>query len=349
MRSGDQHFRQDGPGQADFLLKLLLFKKMGFMMISSIQEEGMKQSMVFHLRGRCVPLFLTLLLIAAFPSYAQDVSLSKAVTLTGQSMDWHLEEPVKRYTPDDLFTYINGEAELYMPYGFTQLASAFYSKIGSKAEIGLAVDVYQMGSLLDAFGIYAQYRKPDNQFLTMGCEGYVNPSQLLFYQDRYFINLAASGTSEFDRSIFETFARAVSKNLPSSSLPRELDLVKVKSLIPRTERYYPEGLLGYRFFRHGLIALAQLENKKVRFFVLMEESPQSAQKTVTAYVHYLDSSGKKFQPLEAASGERTLFAVDPLHSGLIIGTKGRYVFGAADLDNPGQGSGLMKEIITRLP
>ena len=315
------------------------------------RNERLEQSRGLPFFSRSGLFLLALFLVfPAFSSYAQDASLSKVVTLTEQSKDWHLEEPVKLYTPDDLFTYINGEAELYMPYGFTQLASAFYNKKGANSEIGLAVDVYKMGSLLDAFGIYAQYRKPDNQFLAIGCEGYVNPSQLMFYQDRYFVNLAASGTSEIDRSIFETFARAVSKNIPfCSSPPQELDLMKVKSLIPRTERYYPEGLLGYRFFRHGLIALAQLEHKKVRFFVLKEESPQSAQKTVTAYIQYLDSSGKKFQPLEAAAGERTLFAVDPLHSGLIIGTKGRYVFGAADLDNPAQGSELIKEIVTRLP
>jgi hypothetical protein len=321
------------------------------MMTFSNRNEWLKQSKALGFFNRSSLFLLTFFLLAVpIPSLAQDTSLGKVVTLTEQSKVWHLEEPVKLYTPDDLFTYINGEAELYMPYGFTQLASAFYKKAESKSEIGLAVDVYKMGSLLDAFGIYAQYRKPDNPFLSIGCEGYVNPSQLMFYQDRYFIHLAASGTSEIDRSVFETFARAVSKNLPSSSsLPPELNLMKVKSLIPRTERYYPEGLLGYRFFRHGLIALAQLEHKKVRFFVLKEESPDSAQKTVTAYVQYLDSSGKKFQPLESSSGERTLFAVDPLHRGLIIGTKGRYVYGTTDLDNPGQGSGLVKEIVACLP
>jgi hypothetical protein len=314
------------------------------------RNERLKPFIKLHLFSSSSLFLLTFFLLAVpMASLAQDTSLGKVVTLTEQFKVWHLEEPVKLYTPDDLFTYINGEAELYMPYGFTQLASAFYKKTGS-SEIGLAVDVYKMGSLLDAFGIYAQYRKPDNQFLAIGCEGYINPSQLMFYQDRYFIHLAASGTSEFDQSVFESFARAVSKNLPSASKPpQELDLMKVKALIPRTERYFPEGLLGYRFFRHGVIALAQLDNKKVRFFVLKEESPQSSQKTITAYVQYIESSGKKIQSLDSPSGERMLFTMDPLHNGLIIGTKGQYVYGTADLDNPAQGSGLIKEIGARLP
>jgi hypothetical protein len=293
---------------------------------------------------------LGLLLVGSPLVYAAEESIEKLVPIPGFAPEWALEDQIKTYTKDDLYTYINGEAELYFPYGFKRLASAFYSKKGADPQLGLVADIYEMGSPLDAFGIYAEYRKPENRFLKMGSEGFVNPSQLMFYQDRYFIHLAVSGTSEIDRSIFETFAKAVSKNLPASSEPPiELNLMKVNPLIPRTERYFPEGLLGYRFFRHGLIAVAQLDNQKVRFFVLTEKSSELAQKTVTAYTQYLDSSGKKFQPLKTSTGERTLFAVDPLHNGLIIGTKGRYVYGIADLNNPAQGSRLIKEIADRLP
>ena len=293
---------------------------------------------------------LTLMAQASL-SQAQDLSLEKVVTLSGGLPGgWRLEEPVKLYTPDDLFTYINGEAELYMPYGFKQLASAFYEKAGSNPSLGLAVDVYQMGSLLDAFGIYAQYRKPENRFLSLGVEGFVNPSQLMFYQDRYFIHLSASGSSDMDRSVFEAYARAVSKNLPpSSKAPSALNLMKIPSLVPRTERYYPEGLLGYRFFRHGLIALARVEGKPVRFFVLPEESPAAARTAVDRYVQYLKEAGKKIQDLDSPPGEKMLFAVDPLHKGLMVRLKERYVLGVADLETPSQGAGLIREMLTRLP
>jgi hypothetical protein len=282
--------------------------------------------------------------------YAAKGSVEKLVPIPGFAPEWALEDQVKTYTKDDLFNYINGEAELYFPYGFKHLTSAFYSKKGADAELGLVADIYEMGSLLDAFGIYAQYRKPENQFLPLGVEGFVNPSQLMFYQDRYFVHLSASGTSDIDRSVFEACARAVSKNLPSSTAaPQELNLMKTASLIPRTERYFPEGLLGYRFFRHGLIALAQLDNKKVRFFVLKEESPEAAKKAVDNYVQYINDSGKKIQTLDSPSGEKVLFAIDPLHKGLVITQKDRYVVGAADLDAPSQGAGLIRELLNRLP
>jgi hypothetical protein len=68
-----------------------------------------------------------------------------------------LDGKVKQYTAEDLYVYINGEAELYMPYGFEILGSAFYGK-GGDTRSGIVADVYRMGSLLDAFGIYSNYR-----------------------------------------------------------------------------------------------------------------------------------------------------------------------------------------------
>jgi hypothetical protein len=297
------------------------------------------------------PAAILFLLLPVSSSPAQTPDLTQVVTLTGLPGEWVLEEPVKQYSPGDLFDYIDGEAELYLPYGFSGLASAFYKKAGSEPPVGLSVDVYRMGSLLDAFGIYAQYRKPENTILGLGGEGFINPAQLMFYQDRYFIHLSASGTSEMDRSVLETLARAVSRKLPhpAPAVPGELKLVKVPSLIPRTERYYPEGLLGYRFFRHGLIALARLENKKARFFALQENSADAAEAAVDQYLRYLKESGKAARSLESLSGAKLLFALDPLHKGLILGKKGRYVFGVADLDRPAEGMGLIRELLANLP
>jgi hypothetical protein len=291
-------------------------------------------------------LILTFCLITALASMsgAGESPLDRLFPLPELTGEWVLEEPVKTYTPDDLFTYINGEAELYFPFGFDKLASAFYSKKGADPTIGLAVDVYAMGSLLDAFGIYAQYRKPESEVLPLGGEGFVNPSQLMFYQDRYFIHLSASGTAQMDRAVFETFGRALSRRLPGPSVkPKELDWLKIPSLMARTERYYPEGLLGYRFFQKGLIALAGLEEKKVRVFVMKENSPESAEKVVIQYIQYLKESGVTAQKKDTPYGPAIL-AADPLHKGLVLARKGPFLVGVADLNDPSQGLALVNEL-----
>lgn len=292
-----------------------------------------------------------LFLILTLPSLAwpQEPPLQSLLPSPGFSGEWRLDGQVKAYTKDDLFTYIDGEAELYFPYGFERLATAFYTKAGGDPGIGVAADIYQMGSLLDAFGIYSQYRKAEAEFISMGGEGFVNPSQLLFYQDRFFVQLSASGTAQLDRSVFESCARAISKALPGPpKKPLELNLLKIPAMIPQTERYFPESLLGYSFFRRGLIALASQNGKKFRVFVIIEDSAPSAKEVLDRYVRYLkDSKVPSDRILLLKEGR--LFAPDPLHKGMMLGQKGRFIAGAVDLENPAQGSTLVEQIMDRLP
>ena len=62
------------------------------------------------------------------------------------------------YDRDTLSDRIDGEAELYFPYGFDRMAAARYVSEKSPGT-GVDVEIYRMGSLLDAFGIYANYRQ----------------------------------------------------------------------------------------------------------------------------------------------------------------------------------------------
>jgi hypothetical protein len=301
-------------------------------------------SLLFFLAGLCLILALPLLVLAEGGS-----SQGKVFPHPPFSPKWVLDEPVKTYTKDNLFNYINGEAELYYPYGFERLASGFYAQQGSNGQIGLAADVYTMGSLLDAFGIYAQYRKPEAEVAARGAEGFINPSQLLFYQDRYFIHLAVSGTAQLEPSVFQACAQALSNILPGGKeKPKELDLLKIPSLLPRTERYYPEGVLGYAFFRRGMTGLAALGDKKFRVFVLMESSPESAAEIIDQYTRYIKES--KLTPIIFSDGkEVNLFSADPLHKGIMLRQKGRFVVGAADLEHKAQGTYFVDQLISRLP
>jgi len=279
---------------------------------------------------------------------AEGLPLERFLPTPGFTSQWHLEEQIKMYTQDDLFTYINGEAELFFPYGFERLASAFYTKKEGDPPIGLVADIYKMGSLLDAFGIYSQFRKPDAEFIPMGAEGFVHSSQLMFYQDRYFVQLSASGISQLDRSVFESCAQAISKALPGPPVkPLELDLLKIPALIPQTERYFPESLLGYSFFHRGLIALASHEGKKFRVFVIKENSAEAAEKTVEAYVRYVKDSGITANKTTDPEG-MILFTPDPLHKALMLRQKGRYIVGVTDVDMTSQGTFLVKQLMGRL-
>ncbi len=245
---------------------------------------------------------------------------------------WTRQDKVVLYDKETLFDRIDGEAELYFPYGFEALASARYAD-GRNPRTAVDADIYEMGSLLDAFGIYANYRRSDDNEVTIGAGGTVSPSQLLFHQGRYFVRLQASGTATLEAGIFLACARAIARNLPGDgSRPGELDAFSIPEVVRGSERYIARSLLGYDFFRRGLIADAVLEGEPGRAFLVIADSPDAAARALDRYRSYLESSGKG-AATEAADRD-SLAAVDPLYGNVRIEREGRFLFGALRFVQP---------------
>ena len=234
-----------------------------------------------------------------------------------------------------MFEYINGEAELYFPYGFEGVATTTYT-YQDDPDHALVADVYRMGSLLDAFGIYSNYRYPEAEYLKIGAQGFASEYQLMFYQDRYFVKLSAYGEPEQNRKEMLACARAIEKELPPrKSKPVELrQWVQGPKIIPYTERYVAQSLLGYPFFPRGLEARATLNDQSIRLFTVITSSQAEAKATLDAYEKYLAEN--EGQPQRSQAGdEKTkvplLRGVDPLHQRVILFQIGSDLLGMCGL------------------
>jgi hypothetical protein len=267
---------------------------------------------------------------------------------SGFSPGWILEGPTKSYTPDDLFEYINGEAELYLQYGFKDLVSGFYLNEKNEKQ-GLSADLYRLASPLEAFGIYSRYRGRGVRIVEVGLEGFVSDAQMMFCQGRYFVQLNASGTSRLNAGVFLALARAISANLPDPpAVIREMEWVKIEGFIPGSERYIPTGVLGYPFFNNGLMAQVLQENRPVRIFILLGASQEEAGRALAAYEKTLREKGIVPKKHKGADGE-VLCARDPLYSGLCLQSRERFVLGVVDLQDPDRGLPLVRQLQKRFP
>jgi hypothetical protein len=104
------------------------------------------------------------------------------------------------------------------------------------------------------------------------------------------------------------------------------------STINKSERYYAQSLLGYAFFRRGLIAEASLEGEQVQFFLVPEDSTASARTAFDQYRAYLEASGKAVKAA-GTSDYVSLASVDPLYGGVFIEQKGRFLIGVIRVNN----------------
>jgi hypothetical protein len=155
----------------------------------------------------------------------------------------------------------------------------------------------------------------------------------MFYQDRYFIKLQVSGETSLPEDILLTCARAISKNLPAGTgQPKELDILNIPARVPKSERYLAQSLLGYAFFRKGMIADAVAQDEKMQIFAIHEDTPADARKTFGQYYAYLKSETKSIQ-LTGNADQRLLVAVDPLYGGVLARQSGRYIIGAIRVKN----------------
>ncbi len=257
---------------------------------------------------------------------------------------WVMEEGIRHFNRDNLFDHINGEAEIYLPYGFEDLATARYAD-KKNARSGIVADVYRMGSRLDAFGIYSNYRRADDaEKIAAGNEGFVSASQLLFYQDRYFIRLSASGDINPDRNSFVAFAHAVSRNLPvSENPPGELSCLRVDGVKDGSERYIARSLLGYSFLRSGITADAVQDGDKMQVFVVFEGNSKLAREAFDQYGGYLKESGKEVK-LSEERGRVSLTAEEPLYQKVYLLQSGRYLVGAVRFKDAVSAEKIVKKI-----
>jgi hypothetical protein len=103
---------------------------------------------------------------------------------------WKLGE-VKTYKGEELYTPIDGEADRYFPFGFEQAYFASYEKGDGKGIVD--VQIYQMDSPDNAFGIYSMYDFPyrePKEFLPTPSFTFLTDSTNDFIKGNYFVRIS---------------------------------------------------------------------------------------------------------------------------------------------------------------
>ncbi|HTG00590.1 MAG TPA: DUF6599 family protein [Nitrospirota bacterium] len=260
------------------------------------------------------------LVAAAFtPVTVSAENMEKFFPVPACTAGWTIDGSITYFDKESLFDRINGESELYFPYGFERLA---YGRYESKRHPSLAIDadVYKMGSLLDAFGMFANYRKKQDTIIAVGAEGTLSESQVFFYDDRYFVRLQVTGATAIDRATLLECAKAIAQRLPANAnRPRELELFGVPGIAQGTERYIAQSVLGYEFFPRGLLA-GFSNGTEEQVFIVFGRSTEEAKKIIRNYRDYLAAGGRVASYQEEKTG-LSLEGNDPLYGAVLARQK----------------------------
>jgi len=260
---------------------------------------------------------------------------------------WHLDGQPAVYVPSNLYDYIDGQAELYLSYGFQRLVTGTFVDATVPDEF-IVADVYDMGGKLNAFGIYSIYEDEDRISLDAGAAGLRGDRFFALYKGPYFVLITAETA---DQTAGEHLARRIAESIPGDTdPPPELRYLPEKGLIQGTLAYTPEGVFGYDFLSRGIEGKYPPVQSPITLFVVFCSSELDASTALNRYRAYLEQEGTPPTPVDG-SGEEGFFGAEPYHGGVMVVRFGRFLVGARDLSESSglrMGEERIREILERI-
>jgi hypothetical protein len=186
------------------------------------------------LNHRRAVLLVTAMILAVGVTSMSSPSTDLTSLLPDDIGGWRTAGDDQAFTPENLFDYINGGAELYLSYGFNQVLSRTYS---NPDRPDIIADIFDMGSSQNAFGVFSHSREIVDDAIGQGSQ--YTSGLMLFWKDRYYVSILASPeTAETKEAVFE-LARHIDNAIPGEGpLPGILDLLPQDSLDNASVRYF---------------------------------------------------------------------------------------------------------------
>jgi len=265
---------------------------------------------------------------------------------------WTLAEGPQTYTKKTLFERINGEAELFFKYGFQKSVFAIYQNKKNR-ENQVELDIYDMGNVLQAFGVFSRFRNED-RLGGFGLDSFLDDHSALFYQGKYFVMLYAP---EANQEILRQFSKLISLKISDPSPPpREISYFPKNGLKPGSIQYFPEGLLGHQFLKRGFQGTYvektevkdKVEMKEVHLFLAIFKDPQQAMSALKVYKEDLSKKGKAVSESLIPFGTRVLKGEDPYQGKVMVVQKGLYLLGAVGFEKEEEGETRLAEFMKNI-
>ncbi len=270
---------------------------------------------------------------------------------------WTLFHGPQTYTRKTLFKHINGQAELFFKYGFEKSVFAIYQNEKSH-ENQIEVDVYDMGNVVQAFGIFSRFRNEDRPG-GFGLDSYLDDHSAFFYKGKCFVMLYAA---ESNPDLLRQFSTRISSKISDlSPPPKEIGYFPKDGLKAGSIQYFPEGLLGRKFLKRGFQGTygekvevkakvedkneAKTEDKEFKLFLAIFKDSQEAMNALKAYKGDLSKKGKISSGSIIQLGPMVLKGEDSYQGKVIVLPKLSYLLGAVGFEKEEDAENLLKAFI----
>jgi len=268
---------------------------------------------------------------------------------SGNLEGWFIKGAGAIYVSANLFLYINGQAEMYLDYGFQSLRSSEY--VHEKQQGTIVVDIYDMGDKDHAFGVYGAERDESAQKLDIGAEAYQSGQVLNFWKGPYYVKISVLGKIADAGRVLPLFARAAARTMPGDALPPDrAQRLEQDGLIAGSMKFSPKSFMGHSFLKDTYSAEYTLpDGGRVRMFIADYPGPGQARAAFDKYRDFLSrftstANPKVYQELPGF-GESAFLYADQFGKEHIVVKQGKNLCGASGGKLGNEARSLLKKII----
>jgi hypothetical protein len=195
----------------------------------------------------CLLVTISIFTGAAMAAEKAKGKMDPVISMPSEAAGWKWDGKEERHNTKTLFAYMNGAAELYLAYGFQNLTVRRYEKPDRPA---LTVELYEMASSKDAYGVFTFERQDEPAGIGQGSE--FGGGMLRFWKGRYFAAVYTEGEGTEVESALLAMGRAAADAVPGTGPePEWIALLPGRDfgLVERSVRFFKSHvLLNQRFF-----------------------------------------------------------------------------------------------------
>jgi len=177
-------------------------------------------------------LYALILILAGINMYGQSFSPFKV--LPEEIDGWTIGQADRTYDSETLYDYIDGGAELFLSYGFQKVYSRLYSQ---PDQPDIFVDIFEMNSSVDAFGVFSQSREKDEYNFGQGSQQ--SKGSITFWNDKYYVSIISGVETAESKTASEKIAAIIDAKIETDGpLPEVLNYLPKVSVQKETLRYF---------------------------------------------------------------------------------------------------------------
>lgn len=171
----------------------------------------------------------------------QQVSPAALLPADGEAPGWARQGELQGYEGEDLYTYINGGAEIYQEYGFRRVVVQDYGNASGRS---ISFEIFEMEDPAAAFGMFTFKRSGRGRRLDLGGGGELESYYLNFWKGRFLATLTGFDESAGTVEGLVALAGAVDAKIEEvGRAPELVDVLPSEDLLAGSVKYL-RGLLG---------------------------------------------------------------------------------------------------------